>query len=119
MAQDKTQFLHFNAYSIKEMIVRKLTEDTDFTDQIYEGSNLNILIDLVAYMYQCLMYNLNNAAAESMFADTRLYENMRRLVKFIGYNPKGIIPSVGIFYFDNTDEENENSQSGKYADKFI
>lgn len=119
MAQDKTQFLHFNAYSIKEMIVRKLTEDTNFTDQIYEGSNLNILIDLVAYMYQCLMYNLNNAAAESMFADTRLYENMRRLVKFIGYNPKGIIPSVGIFYFDNTDEEHENSQSGKYADKFI
>lgn len=116
MAQDKTQFLHFNAYSIKEMIIRKLSEDTNFTDQVYEGSNLNILIDLVAYMYQCLMYNLNNAAAESMFADTRLYENMRRLVKFIGYNPKGIIPSVGAFYLDN---RNKNGENGLYADKYI
>jgi hypothetical protein len=110
MAQDKTQFLHFNAYSIKEMIVRKLTEDTDFTDQIYEGSNLNILIDLVAYMYQCLMYNLNNAASESMFADTRLYENMNRLVKFFGYNPKAIMPSVGQFYITNSN----NDQVDKY-----
>lgn len=114
MAQDKTQFLHFNAYSIKEMIVRKLTEDTNFTDQIYEGSNLNILIDLVAYMYQCLMYNLNNAAAESMFADTRLYENMNRLVKFLGYSPKAIIPSVGQFYIPNTN----NDQVDKYIAKY-
>ena len=114
MAQDKTQFLHFNAYSIKEMIVRKLTEDTDFTDQIYEGSNLNILIDLVAYMYQCLMYNLNNAASESMFADTRLYENMNRLVKFLGYNPKAIMPSVGQFYITNSN----NDQVDKYIQKY-
>ena len=70
MAQDKTQFLKFNAYSIKDLITRKLTENSKFTDQVYEGSNLAILIDLVSYMYQCLMYQLNNAASESMFSDT-------------------------------------------------
>lgn len=44
-------------------------------------------------MYQCLAYQLNSAAAESMFADTQLYDNMIRLVQFIGYNPRGCIPA--------------------------
>lgn len=70
MATEKTDFLKFNAYSMKELITRKMSEDSKFTDQIYEGSNLAILIDLVAYMYQVLVYQLNNAAAESMFSDT-------------------------------------------------
>jgi hypothetical protein len=65
-----TDYLRFSAYSIKDLITRKLTADSKFTDQVYEGSNLAILIDMVSYMYQCLMYNLNNAAAESMFSDT-------------------------------------------------
>ena len=93
MATEKTDFLKFNAYSMKELITRKMSEDSKFTDQIYEGSNLAILIDLVAYMYQVLVYQLNNAAAESMFSDTQIYENISRLVKMIGYNPRGCRPS--------------------------
>lgn len=64
---EKTDFLKFNAYSIKDLIIRKLSEDSRFTDQIYEGSNLQVLIDLFSYMYQCMMYQLNNAASESMW----------------------------------------------------
>ena len=70
MADKNTDFLKFNAYQIKDLIIRKLSDNSKFSDQIYEGSNLAILIDLVSYMYQCLMYNLNNSASESMFADT-------------------------------------------------
>lgn len=90
----KNDFLRFSANSMKELITRKLSEDTNFTDQIYEGSNLAILIDLISYMYQCLIYQLNNAAAESMFADTQIYENINRLVTLLGYNPKGCYPST-------------------------
>lgn len=93
MATQNTDFLKFSAYSMKELITRKLSEDSKFTDQVYEGSNLAILIDLVAYMYQVIVYQLNNAAAESMFSDTQIYENISRLVKLIGYNPKGFKPS--------------------------
>ena len=67
MPNPNTDFLRFSAYSIKDLIVRKLSEDTEFSDQNFPASNLNILIDLVSYMYQVLMYNLNSAAAESMF----------------------------------------------------
>lgn len=109
MATENTDFLKFNAYSIKELITRKLSEDSKFTDQIYEGSNLAILIDLVSYMYQCLVYQLNNAASESMFQDTQIYENISRLVKLIGYNPKGCKPAVFDMYIDmeDTDDERE------------
>ena len=83
MADKNTDFLKFNAYSIKELIKQKLASDTRFTDQLYEGSNISLLINLVSYMYQCLMYNLNNAASESMFSDTQIYENINRLVNLI------------------------------------
>ena len=66
----RSDFLRFSAYSMKDLITRKLSQNSRFTDQIYEGSNLAILIDLVSYMYQCLVYQLNSAASESMFADT-------------------------------------------------
>lgn len=88
-----TDFLRFNAYSIRDLINRKLSEDSTFTDQIYSGSNLAVLVDIFSYMAQLLLYSLNNAASESMFADTQLYENINRLCNFIGYNPKGMSPA--------------------------
>ena len=119
MATQNTDFLRFSAYSIKDLITRKLSQDSNFTDQIYEGSNLAILIDLVSYMYQCLVYVLNNAAAESMFSDTAIYENMNRLVSLIGYHPKGIIPSTAQFYIDNREKREDDSTGGRYADYLI
>lgn len=95
----KIDFLRFSAYSFKDMITRKLSENTNFTDQIYEGSNLAILIDLCAYLFQGMTYCINTAASESMFSDTQIYQNISRLVKLIGYNPKGFIPSECMFSF--------------------
>lgn len=34
-----------------------------------------------------------------MFSDTQIYQNISRLVKLIGYNPKGFIPSTCEFQF--------------------
>lgn len=114
MATSSTDFLRFSAYSIKDLITKKLSQDTKFTDQIYEGSNLAILIDLFSYMAQCMLYSLNTAAAESMFSDTQIYENMSRLVKFLGYNPKGIIPSNATFILHNVN----GIYNGKYVPEF-
>lgn len=99
MANYNTDFLRFSAYSFKNLLTRKMSEDSKFTDQVYEGSNLAILIDLCSYLFQGLTYCINNAAAESMFSDTQIYQNISRLVKLIGYNPKGFIPSTCTFQF--------------------
>lgn len=112
-------FLHLNAYSIKDLITRKLSQDTRFTDQIYEGSNLAILIDIFSYMAQNLLYCLNNAAAESMFSDTQIYENINRLCNFIGYNPRGMSPSMATFFAIpdeiNASENNSKTHLLKYS----
>lgn len=102
-----TTYLNFNASSIKELIKRKLSEDTDFTDYVYEGSNLSIIIDICANVFQYLMFNLNNAAAESMFSDTQIYENINRLVKLIGYNPRGYYTSTNNVIINGIDNEND------------
>lgn len=41
-----------------------------------------------------MIYSLNSAASESMFADTQLYENIVRLCKFIGYHPGSVVPAT-------------------------
>ena len=105
MAEKKLDFLRFSPYSIKNYLTRKLSDNSSFTDQIYEGSNLAILVDLFSYMAGQMLYALNNAAAESMFSDTQYYENMNRLVKFLGYYPVTFTPSTCIFTIDPTTVE--------------
>ena len=110
----KQDFLRFSAYSFKDMITRRFSESTKFTDQIYEGSNLAILIDLCAALFQGLTFSLNKSASESMFADTQIYENISRLVKLIGYNPKGFIPSTATFQF-TVEEDRDDMYIPQYA----
>ena len=81
--------LRFDAFSMLDLLRAKLSETKGLTDYMYPGSNLSILLDLVSEMFACLMFNLNNAASESMLSDTRIYSNMSRLVKFLGYSPAG------------------------------
>lgn len=95
--RENTDYLRFSAFAIRDLITRKLAQDSNYTDQVYPGSNLAILIDIISYMYQTLMYNLNSAAAETMWSDTKIYENINRLSQFLGYNPHGMNPLYGVF----------------------
>ena len=111
MAEEaKTDFLRFSAYSFKDLITRKLAADTKFTDSVYEGSNLAVLIDLCAYLFQGLQYSLNNAASEAMFADTQIFSNIVRLSQLLGYSVKGMTPPVATFCFDSPDQRFYNQK---------
>lgn len=102
----------FNAYQMRDLIIRKLIEDPSIRDQVYPGSNIAILVDLVATMYQTLTYQLNHAASESMFSQSQYYENIVRLAKLIGYNAQGITPSTAMFRIENASElSNSESQA--------
>lgn len=85
----KYPYLRFDAFSFKDLVNAKLSQDRNFTDYVYPGSNLSVLIDCMSELFASLSYNLNNAAAESMMSDTLLVKNMNRLVKFLGYCPSG------------------------------
>lgn len=90
------KYASFNAYQMRDLIIRKLTEDPETRNQVYPGSNISILVDLVATMYQTLTYQLNHAASESMFSQSQYYENIVRIAKLLGYNAQGITPSTTI-----------------------
>lgn len=87
--QKPTDYLKFDASDIQELLRRKLLEADILTDQLYPGSDTKIVIDLFAWTFDVLTYMLNNAASDSLFSDTYLYENMNRLVKLLSYNPIG------------------------------
>lgn len=82
-------YLKYDAQSLQELLRRKLLQGGVYTDQMYPGSDTKIVLDLFAWTYDVLTYVLNNNAADSLFADTQVYENMNRLVKLLSYNPDG------------------------------
>jgi hypothetical protein len=82
-------YLNFDASSLKDFIIQKLNQNSKFTDQNYEGSNLSSLIDIIAYTTHVLMFYLNQTSSESLFTQSSIYENMNRIIKLVGYNPIG------------------------------
>lgn len=81
----------FDATSLKRLMIERLNTPSNavFTDQNFEGSNLNAIIDIVAYSYQTLLFYLNQTSSESVFTESQLYENINRIVKLLNYNPIG------------------------------
>ena len=91
---DPTGYAAFDATSLKSLILTRLKEQGVFTDQVFEGSNMSSIIDVVAYSYHTLMFYLNRTSSETMFSDSQLYENMNRIVKLLNYKPTGFQTSV-------------------------
>lgn len=84
----------FDATTLKSLMQQRLTQGGVFTDQIYEGSNFNSLLDIIAYSYHVLLFYLNKTASESMYNQAQLYENMNKIVKALNYNPIGFQTSI-------------------------
>lgn len=94
----------FDAVSLKELIKERLTQNSLFTDQNFEGSNLAALADIFAFAYHILLFYYNQTASEAMFDQAELYENMNKIVKSIGYKPSG--PRTSVLNFEAVGTEN-------------
>lgn len=84
----------FDATNLKTLMQQRLSENGTFTDQIFEGSNFNNLLDVVAYMYNVLLFYLNKTSNESLFSSSQIYENMNKIVKVLNYKPQGLQTSI-------------------------
>jgi len=87
-------YVAFDAVTLKDFIIDRLEQDENFTDQIYEGSNLASVIEIIAYSYHVLLFYLNTTASESTFSQASLYENMNKIVNLVGYKPRGSVTST-------------------------
>lgn len=84
----------FDATTLKSLMQQRLQENGTFTDQVFEGSNFNNLLDVVAYSYNVLLFYLNQTSNESLFSNAQLYENMNKIVKLLNYKPVGNQTSI-------------------------
>lgn len=92
-----TDLLKYDAASIRELCRRKLLESGAYTDQIYPGSDISIIIDIFSWTFNVLTYMLNENASDVLFDDSEIYENLNKMVKLLSYNPKGYITSNATF----------------------
>lgn len=77
-----------NQEDIKSILINYLRTQSDFTDFDYEGSNLSILLDLLAYNSKITTYNINLVANESVLETATFRDNVVTAAKRLGYNPK-------------------------------
>lgn len=87
----------FDALSLKSLMQQRLAQGNVFTDQIFEGSNFNSFLDVIAYSYNVLLFYLNKTGSESLYSQATIYENMNKIVKALNYNPIGNQTSVLAF----------------------
>ena len=83
-----TQFTNLNFEDIKSSIKDYLRENTNFSDFDFEGSNLTVIINLLAYNSYITAYNTNMVVNESFIDSATLRENIVSLARNIGYVPR-------------------------------
>jgi len=84
---DRLRVTELDFDTIKENLKTFLNQQSEFTDYNFEGSGLNILLDLLAYNTHYQAYYLNMVANEA-FLDTALLRNsVISHAKALGYVP--------------------------------
>ena len=97
-----TQFTSLDFDEIKSSIKDYIRANTTFTDYDYEGSNLSVLINILAYNTYLTAYNSNMVANEVFLDTATLRENVVALAKNIGYVPKSRRAARAIISFNVT-----------------
>ena len=82
------QYVNLDFDQVKASIRDYLRANTNFTDYDFEGSNLSIIIDALAYNTYITAYNTNMAANECFLDSATLRENVVALARNIGYVPR-------------------------------
>lgn len=84
-------FSNLDFDQIKTSIKDYIKSNSDFTDYDFEGSNLSILINTLAYNTYITSYNANMVSNEVFIDSATLRENVVSLARNIGYVPRSRI----------------------------
>ena len=83
-----TQYTTLDFIEVKNSLRDYLRSNSKFTDFDFEGSNLSILLDILAYNTYTTAYNMNMVANESFIDSATLRENVVSLARNVGYIPR-------------------------------
>ena len=97
-------FTNLDFDQIKSSIREYLRANSNFTDYDFEGSNLSVIIDTLAYNTYISSYNANMISNEVFIDGATLRENVVSLARNIGYVPHSRSASRAniAFFIDTT-----------------
>ena len=95
-----TKFTNLDFDQIKTSIKDYLRTNSDFTDFDFEGSNLSVLIDTLAYNTYITAFNSNMVVNESFLDSATVRENVVSLARNIGYVPRSKSAAKATISFD-------------------
>lgn len=84
---------------IKNSIKSYLRSNSSFTDYDFEGSNLSIILDILAYNTYISSYNANMISNEVFIDSATLRENVVSLARNVGFVPRSRTASKAIITF--------------------
>jgi hypothetical protein len=104
-------FTNLDFDQIKTSIRDYLRSNSNFTDYDFEGSNLSVIIDVLAYNTYIASYNANMVSNEVFIDSATLRENVVSLARNIGYVPrsKKCAKSSITFFVDTAQYQNKPS----------
>jgi hypothetical protein len=93
MATLRPDYLNVDFTTLVARMRTQLANSDVFADYDYEGSNITILIELMAYLGELSTFFINKIA-KNVYIDTAdIYENVHRLATLMGYDAKGFLAS--------------------------
>ena len=101
-------FTSLDFEEIKTSIKDYIRANSSFTDYDFEGSNLSVIIDTLAYNTYISSYNANMVSNEVFIDSATLRENVVSLARNIGYVPRSRQSSTANISFF-VDVQNPNS----------
>lgn len=85
---------------IKDNLVNYLKSTEKFTDYDFEGSNLSVILNLIAYQAQLNSYSTNMIANESFLSTASIRNNVTANARQIGYLPTSARSATSLITFD-------------------
>ena len=104
-----TQYTNLDFEEIKVSLREYLRANSNFTDFDFEGSNMSILIDILAYNTYISAFNSNMVVNESFLDSATLRENVVSLARNIGYVPRSRKSAQAVINFDFKFNGNSNT----------
>ena len=101
---------------IKDNLIDYLKSTKQFTDYDFDGSNLQVILNLIAYQAQLNAYNTNMIANESFLSSASIRSNVVTNARMIGYSPSSAISATSSI---TADFQLEASQYPSGYPKFV
>jgi len=86
-------YLTLDFTTMKADIITALQATDTFKDYNFEGSNIAVLIEMIAYLGDINTFYMNRISKELYLDTVELYENAHRLSQLSGYSPIGYTSS--------------------------